>query len=371
MEDTFTCTHCGETVSLSQEYMVNDERICEACALDLTFICDCCGHRFYDEDDYGDDSLSLCANCRDNYYTHCAECDRLISMDYAHENPRDSYEYLCGTCYDEISDGLYEIHDYGYKPIPIFYGEGKRFFGVELEIDDGGRDDDNAEKILNIANGNAEHVYIKSDSSLEDGLEIVSHPMTLNYHLSNMPWREVMNEALRFGYYSHKTSTCGLHIHCNRNAFGGDVQEQDAVISRILFFIESHWAEMLKFSRRTEIQLNKWAARYGYKDKPNEILETAKKGSCGRYACVNIMNHATIEFRIFRGTLKYNTFAATLQLVNEICNVAFFMSDQELAALSWSDFVRELEPGKCSELITYLKERQLYVNEPIKTEEDD
>lgn len=370
MADTFVCARCGETTNLSRAYTVDEAQICENCAFDYTFVCDCCGKRFYNEDDYGNDSIALCESCMDAYYTRCAICDRLILVDDAYENPRHCEEYLCGECYD-TEDRYHCIHDYCYKPIPNFYGKGNRYFGVELEIDDGGRDDDNAERILEIANRDVEHVYIKTDSSLDDGLEIVSHPMTLDYHLNKMPWPEVMSEALRLNYYSHKTRTCGLHIHCNRNAFGDTSQEQDAVISRILFFIEHHWAEMLKFSRRTEIQLNKWAARYGYKDKPKEILESAKKGGFGRYACVNIQNYNTIEFRIFRGTLKYNTFAATLQLVNEICNAALFMSDEELSTLSWSDFVSNLNHGQVPELIAYLKERQLYVNEPIETEEDD
>ncbi len=54
----------------------------------------------------------------------------------------------------------------------------------------------------------------------------------------------------------------------------------------------------------------------------------------GRYAAVNLCNYSTIEFRLFRGTLKINTFIATLQLVNEICNVAVSMSDESLQKLS-------------------------------------
>ena len=43
------------------------------------------------------------------------------------------------------------------------------------------------------------------------------------------------------------------------------------------------------------------------------------------------------------------------------------MTDKELTQLNWCDFVAEItEP----ELITYLKERRLYVNEPIECEED-
>ena len=46
-----------------------------------------------------------------------------------------------------------------------------------------------------------------------------------------------------------------------------------------------------------------------------EILKEAKHGANGRYACINLINTDTIEFRVFRGTLKYNTVITTLQFV--------------------------------------------------------
>ena len=58
---------------------------------------------------------------------------------------------------------------------------------------------------------------------------------------------------------------------------------------------------------------------------------------------------------------------AALQLVNEICNAAFSMSDEEMQKLSWSDFVAYL---KEAELIQYLKERNLYINEPVEETEE-
>ena len=82
-------------------------------------------------------------------------------------------------------------------------------------------------------------------------------------------------------------------------------------------------------------------------------------------------HYNTIEFRIFRGTLKYNTIIATLQLVDEICKVASSMSEKELSAISWSSFVAGIDEGKCPELIQYLKERRLYINEPIESQEDE
>jgi len=197
-------------------------------------------------------------------------------------------------------------------------------------------------------------------------MEIVTHPMSLDYH-KNFCWEDIMRKAISLGYRSHQTSTCGLHIHVNRSCFGDNREEQDEVISRILFFVETHWAELLRFSRRSEYSMNRWAARYGYEKTGREILDKAKKGNNGRCAAVNLMNYATIEFRMFRGTLKYNTLIAAIELVNEICDLAIHLTDDGIAKMSWSEFVGTIE---APELITYLKERRLYVNENISAEED-
>ena len=145
-------------------------------------------------------------------------------------------------------------------------------------------------------------------------------------------------------------SECGRLIHCEDTYYLDDSdeplcltcleEEQEPAIARILYFVEKHWEELLKFSRRTPRQLERWAARYGYKDRPQEILEHAKKGShAGRYSCVNLENRATIEFRMFRGTLKLNSLLATLQMVDHICSVALHLSDGACKDLSWRTVV--------------------------------
>ena len=182
-----------------------------------------------------------------------------------------------------------------------------------------------------------------------------------------MPWLDIMEKAISLGYRSHKTKTCGLHIHVNRSSFGESHDKQEECISRVLFFVERFWQELLKFSRRTEGQLSRWAARYGIRDNPKATLDNAKKSYTGRYTCVNLTNSDTIEFRIFRGTLKYNTFVAALQLVNKICDISIKMTDEEIASLNWCDFVASVED---QELIRYLKERRLYVNDLIECEEE-
>lgn len=112
----------------------------------------------------------------------------------------DGDEPLCNRCYEGSCTHDY-IEDYYYKPEPIFYGEGKRFFGVELEIDGAGESDSSASSVMDIANGNGlEHIYCKHDGILSEGFEIVTHPMTLDYHLTEMPWESMLRKIRSLGY---------------------------------------------------------------------------------------------------------------------------------------------------------------------------
>ena len=95
---------------------------------------------------------------------------------------------------------------------------------------------------------------------------------------------------------------------------------------------------------------------------PTDQMCHAKNSCAGRYTAVNLTNSDTVEMRMFRGTLKLNTLKATLQMVNHLCEVAVSLSDSEVQDMSWFDFLDTVhEP----ELIQYLKERRLYVNEPV------
>ena len=356
-----TCAHCGTAEEELTEF--NGRLYCEDCLDDLTLVCNDCGSRFLRTHNRSEnDDFPICPECYDRDYTRCVRCGRIIPTDHCWY-PLDNDDPYCADCCSVIENS--PIHDYYFKPYPIFYGEGPRYFGVELEIDDGGECDSSAETLMDIANQSKTLAYCKHDGSLDDGFEIVTHPMSLDCQLHEMPWAAVLDKAVNMGYLSHQAGTCGLHVHVSRKAFGDTLDAQDNAIARVLFFGERHWAELLRFSRRTQRQLEQWAARYGYRDRPGEMLEHVKKGHGSRYTCVNLTNVDTIEFRMFRGTLKLNTLIATLQMVDHICDVAIHLSDDELRDLSWSSFVSGI---KEPELIQYLKERNLYVNEPIAAE---
>ncbi len=356
------CCNCDCEMSIGEAVYFEGEAYCRDCFEEETTICIQCGSRIFEDDSEGDDDTPLCGHCFERYYNRCDECGRLILQE---EEYFDEYEDRT-LCYHCMKQGA--IQNYSYKPDPIFYGtDSNLYLGVELEIDDGDGSHEDAKEILRIANAEASHIYIKHDGSLDSGFEIVTHPMTLQYHMEVMPWKEVMEKALNMGYRSHKSATCGLHCHVNRTFFGEDYEQQEENIGKVLFLVEKYWEELLRFSRRTKGQMSQWAARYGFKEKPNQVMDQAKNSILGRYACVNLQNWHTIEFRMWRGTLKYNTLIATLQMVENLCKTARAYSEEELQNRSWWRFVSEISE---TELITYLKERRLYINEPVEMEEE-
>ena len=115
--------------------------------------CRCCGQTIHPRDNAGTGDLPLCLTCLEDRYTACARCGALIPNHQACYLPSgdDEDEPYCPDCYLTIA-GQKPIHDYYYRPSPLFWGDGPFYFGVELEIDEAGEDSDNARRLLAIAN---------------------------------------------------------------------------------------------------------------------------------------------------------------------------------------------------------------------------
>ena len=297
MEEKRVCDVCGREYPQSELMSFRDLILCGECLRTETTVCSCCGERIWTDDNEGDGDTPLCGRCYERSYTTCTDCGRTIHQDDAYYIDEVSGEARCYSCFCSQSRERV-IHDYYYKPEPFFYGEGKRHFGVELEIDGAGESNANAAKLVEVANHDRELVYIKHDGSLDDGMEIVTHPMSLDFHFNQMPWAALLDKAKAMGYRSHLANTCGLHIHVNRTAFGETEEEQEAVIGRILYFFEKHWGELLRFSRRTQRQIEHWADRYGLREQPKQVLVEAK-GRQERYTCVNLTITTLLNFECF------------------------------------------------------------------------
>ncbi len=365
-DDNYICEECRETYYVycdDCDELVREEDVitidngaryvCERCA-DNCSTCDHCGNLFGGEclavETY---YMTLCRDCYDNHYFRCEDCGEVAYLDYG--ETIDGY-YYCSSCAEEHRD---PIQPYSYKPDPVFYG-GTAGYGLELEIDDGEYKREAAAAILEAGR---DHIYIKEDGSLShDGIEIVTHPATLEYHVNHFPWNDICRTAESYGYRSHDADTCGLHIHVSRSLFGSDQMEQDLTIAKIMLLVDRWYdTHLVQFARRDINKMRQWA------DKPNadirpeddefDAIHKSKKQAGDRYRAINICNRNTVEFRFFRGTLNKDTIIASIQWVDTIINYCRSTQLKDLFDASWDDIFSDTEHV---ELTNYLKRRNLY-----------
>ena len=156
MSDTFICSGCGAEHPMENCTLFDGQELCPSCLDEKTTLCDHCGDRIWRDEAEGNDSIILCHYCYENEYVTCTECGVLLPNRDAYYLEDDEETPYCCHCYTEHPRHK-AIHEYYYKPEPVFYGDGPRYFGIELEIDEGGELSANAEKLLAIANEN--HVF--------------------------------------------------------------------------------------------------------------------------------------------------------------------------------------------------------------------
>jgi hypothetical protein len=256
--------------------------------------------------------------------------------------------------------GFKYIKHYDYIPDKFIFHETNNedsnlFFGIELEIDGGGKNDDNAkfiQKFLGVDN-----CYIMSDGSLgkdihTGGLEITTHPCTLNYH-KQLPYQELFKKLVDMKYKSHDTSNCGYHIHINRNYFSDNPTIQDLCITKILYLLEKFWDDVKKVARRDS---NQYSQRFNMKEDESmfELLVKAKGVYSSKYNMVNLQHKDTIEFRLFKGTLKYETFIATIEFVSNLAKICKRTPLEEIQNVTFQD-IMDIEPTEY--LVGYLNGR--------------
>lgn len=390
------CFECGEELRdrAKRSYIGGGEYVCEECRDNYYMYCDDCNALTFEDDivAIGYSDRYVCESCANNYYI-CDHCDNLFS-DYqiAVNTIRTT---LCNECYNDhyfTCEGCNEVYDqydgeyingyiycsscaddhrtcilsYSHKPNPIFFGDdGGGYYGLEVEIDDGDDKQDAARDIIDVG---GDHIYLKEDGSLSyAGFEIVTHPATLDYHINHFPWADICEVALSYGYRSHDTDTCGLHIHASRSLFGDTQTEQDLTIAKIILLVDRWYdTKIVKFARRDINKMRQWADKPNVDIRPEDddraAVDKSKKNADSRYKAVNLCNRRTVEFRFFKGTLKRDTIIASIQWVDTIIRYCRNTPLKDLFSTTWDDIFSNTDHA---ELTAYLKQRKLYKEKEV------
>jgi hypothetical protein len=288
----------------------------------------CCGDR-------------VCRVCLRANYRQCGDCDS-----YVHGN-----EECCTPDYDEDNDSDSSlINGYNHKPRPIFHGDGKLFFGPEIEVEvEYGYDVHEAALVATRNLGTLG--YLKADGSLSRGFEIVTHPMSYEYVMSDFPWH-MFEELQQAG--CTESQSAGIHIHVSREGF-----TSKAHMYKWLKFIHRNRREVLAFSGR-ESHYAAMESRHR-----SDVLSVAKGSRYGdRYQAVNPGNAATLEIRLFASSLDASRIKALFGFAHASIAYAEKLTISELLydrGWEWESFhnwvvgqnkyvhlYQELEPEECA-----------------------
>lgn len=346
-ECVHSCENCGHqttdetefySAATSDYYRYNSSRQSHSMlCTDCSFQCADCNERFANsvETRHNASNNRVCGACSEQYYS-CDDCGCTVHGDDTHTTEENTY---CRDCFTqhECSDGL---HDYSYKPSPQFFKlstqharRGLMYLGVELEVDSE-HERDRGDDIK--AAGLFEHdlLYCKEDGSLDNGFEIVSHPASWEYW-QTFKWDDIAASLKGNDYRSYDTQTCGMHIHVGRSALTA------LDIFKLLAFFRTNKTFIARLSRRRIPQLDRWSAID--ESGKGDLAKKAKAGNNlggARYTAINLENDATIEFRIFRGTLDAKAIKRNIALVTAFCR---FVKATSLRQLWRDDFIAWLK----------------------------
>lgn len=328
-----TCYGCGDGFLAAD--MSHTTNLCNAC-MDQTFLCRECGDRYFE------DSECRCRYCDDGDY-----CEYCI----------DDHEDRC----EDDDDYDTRMHEYDFMPYNLnFRGSGRRFMGVELEVQYGDRRT-LIDRLQDI-DPHEEWIYCKQDGSLSDdsGVEITSHPATLSIHQKKFPWKKIC-DALQMNGFKDSQPGCGLHVHVSRQAFGHTENQIRLNQAKMLIIFWRFWSEIVKFSRRDAWGIRDYA-QLSYDPADGRIrrhmLEDSRD-STGHYDCVNFRTGKnTVEFRIFNSTTEHHTLIASLQFVDCLVDIVLNSGFPWLSKCTWSDLCNMYFNNRRT-LKAYLEELEL------------
>jgi hypothetical protein len=380
------CENCGEWTNDYAEVFGRyhaRHNYCRSCLsnhlnVGALYLCEDCD-RYYEESYRSSyithDGNTICEDCYEQNYRRCPDCDEIFNLADMFWSERDE-EYFCETCFCENGHDTPEddgdrssIHEYSYKPYPEFHGLSHPddpmygdpiTMGFELEVDKGDRRYSCAEAIDSEFGDDV--LYMKADGSVD--FEIVTHPHTLTAYLHDLDFDRLCEIPKEYGYKSHDAGTCGFHIHVGRTQLGRNTAEINKVIYRIALLMYRVWPALVKFSRRNQSQLSRWASPPEFRfddycihtEAGLEKIVNDYYYRASRYQALNLQPRGTIEFRLWRGSLTPQTIKATLQLTSNLVMFAKEHTMYDVVNASWDDITNyETFP----ELEAYLKERDL------------
>jgi hypothetical protein len=352
-----TCADCSDLVASDQmigtrcEACAEDYGMCEDCDEETRnddlnmvhrrdrrgrseerYVCDDCQRRNYsrcaDCDEWHHDenvmssgpNASICRGCYEDSYFTCQGCDEVCHNDNYNS---DGY---CDDCSRSEEDGPILGYGCDYHLNKIGKPKDGIYFGIELEVEvtNPGTRGERAEETLSSLG--RDFAVCMHDGSLADdgknGFEIISAPATVAVHRG--AWSDFLENTN--GLTSWKSGNCGMHVHVSRAPLS------QLTTGKILVFVNDP-------ANKTFIEHVAGRSSEAYAKLQKKKVSDAKGCAGGRYQAINLENPNTIEFRIFRGTLKKESFFKNLEFVAACVDFAKSTGLRDLRSIDFLRFV--------------------------------
>lgn len=190
------------------------------------------------------------------------------------------------------------------------------FMGVELEVETGVTAHDHVAK--DVTHSFDGFVICKSDGSIGHGFEIVTAPASFEEQVER--WSQFFTH--KYPLTSFKSGRCGMHVHVSKAALS------PSQLARLNTFIYAPRNTALVEMIAQRNLRSGWGAQYAAITKKRSLLDglsiKQKKATFSyerfreRGALNFGGNHNTVEFRIFRGTMKPSSFLKNLEFVHAL-----------------------------------------------------
>lgn len=357
------CAHCGEIrLSHNSKRMPGspEKRICQACYTTYYRKCSVCQNikpkgvfqEFpMNKNDRGEVTyFSLCDECSIKM-KKCDLCGMKVPIGILQVFGPNS---VCPAC----SEIFTSVHRHAYSPLRMNFQKSKLegkvtdktlYFGFELEIESNGSWVSSREAMADILKHQAgvDRVYVVADGSLSHGVEMVSHPFTwAKWKEDQDHWASVLRFAKNKGWESDfggvPGRTVGMHIHTSKAAWG------TFQLYKMMSFMYNprHRSLLTLVGQREPNQYCRFSSED--RDYMKQLAKEKRNMESTHYNVVNLNDKrsytmsgggATVEFRLFSGTLEPLHFFKNIEFVYAIyC----FSRDKSRKQMTEGEFLKYL-----------------------------
>lgn len=371
---TEKCSFCSTELSQNSWYQfIGDKISCETCYKTNYKVCRICGKTHLKTDmapteiNFRGENISVCKKCADSQFKVCPCCEKLH---YKGDLTKHGNEFYCHECFIARFDTCPVCHAIWPKGIVVnkiwagqavvcndcfgwwgpilryehtdyleIFGKNPHLYGIELEAEVGDRvrtkRGGKAQEILDLFP--AKFLVVKEDGSVRDtcGFEICTAPADFKYQ--KKAWAHFFSKRPT-NLVSYKTDKCGLHIHCARKEL------TLLTIGKMLVFVND--AANKPF---VECIAGRSANNYCkiQKKKHGDCLRPQGRGRHeDRHEAINLMNRNTVEFRIFKGTLKPQSFFKALEFCDALIHFCMLGNNGISYCKSVPNFIKYVEEHK-------------------------